>query len=497
MGVPARPHARLQSLAQLIGEVNMGKLPAGTSRTKMSKEDRDFLLKTELLLAAPEKAKSQLLASMTRKPVKAGERFISQGDRGDCFYVIQKGSCTVAMEKSGTVYPAVRIREGDLVGEMAILTGENRNAHVDAETDMVLWKIDRAEFDRLCDSHPELREFLTEMVTLRLSGSKVTAERVIGKYVIQDILGQGGWSIVYRGIHAGLNMPVAIKMLKHDLAMNTDFSAKFGNEAKIIAQLNHGNIVRVYDIEHLYRTVFIVMEYLEGMSLEYILERMPRLPLDRVLKLLVGVCDGLSYAHALGIVHQDIKPANIFVQGDNSPKLVDFGLAVHVGSTEQADMPGTPMYMAPEQIVGDPVDERTDIYSLGLTAFEMATGQRPYKIQDVSQLLLAQLEEAVPDPRSIDPHIPPELGEAIVKATRKDPLERHQNVREFSESVTELAKRMGLRKDSESREKRKMMSLFMFYRNEQQVEMNRLVERFSRELKELGAEMRVADFEDL
>ena len=157
---------------------------------------------------------------------------------------------------------------GDIVGEMAVVTGENRNSHVDAETEMELWRVSRDDFDKICEEHKELREFLTGVVTNRLEAASITSARTIGKYSLQEIVGSGGHAIVYRGVHSTLDLSVAIKMLKHKLAMDSSFMDQFEREAKIIATLNHVNIVKVYDVERLYCTVFIVMEYIDGVPLD-------------------------------------------------------------------------------------------------------------------------------------------------------------------------------------------------------------------------------------
>jgi eukaryotic-like serine/threonine-protein kinase len=464
---------------------------------RMSKDEFSFLINTDLLLAAREDAKSQLIAQMNPVELKAGERLISQGEQGDRFYLIQNGSCRVTLEKDDQIHLISRLKSGDLVGEMAILTGEIRTANVDAETDMVVWSIGRSQFDELCGVYRELREFLTQIVTRRLSSTKLTADRIIGKYTIREFLGQGGWSLVYKGAHSALNLPVAIKMLKHDMAMDPDFSEKFQNEAKVVAGLNHENIVRVYDIEHLFRTVFIMMEYLEGAALDQILENLGRLPFNRVLDLLTQICHGLNYAHSKGVVHQDIKPANIFVQEDDRAKILDFGLACPTGSEDLIGLPGTPYYMSPEQIEGDPVDERTDIYSLGITAFEIATGQRPFPQKDVKSLLQAHREEPVPDPRILNPDLPAEFAEFVDRATRKDPERRFQDAGEALDKLISLSIKTGLRGRSAAPQKRKMMNLFMFYRDEQQLELSRVVEAFARELELLGTDFRVTNFEEV
>ena len=473
--------------------------PIGVADKKIKKMqpcDLEFLMNTTLLDAIPLEAKCPLLDYMTSKHVRAGERLISQGDEGDSFYLIQEGSCAVNSEKKGVIYPIARLKAGDIVGEMAILTGERRTAHVEAETDMIIWGLTRVQFDELCSVHPDLRDFLTEIVTHRFSTEKLTTHRTVGKYLLNEILGRGGWSIVYKGIHEGLNVPVAIKMLKHTMAMNTEFSEKFKNEAKTIAHLNHENIVKVYDFEELYRTTFIIMEYLEGTSLEYILEKMPRLPLPRILDILLQVCSGLAYAHERGIVHQDIKPANIFIQTNGQARILDFGLACSPGTIDFC-LPGTVYYMSPEQIQGEIIDERTDIYSLGIMAYEMITGQRPYPEDNLAKLMDLHVNKDIPDPTILVPDLPKELLYFIRRATQRDPSARFKTVWEILRDLQPYADKMGINRQSDLGERRKMMSLFLFYQDGQQLILNRLVEDFSKELKTIGAVLRAADFKDV
>ena len=379
---------------------------------------------------------------------------------------------------------------------MAVLTGERRSTHVDAETNMDLWSLNRTQFDTLCQEHPDLRDFLTGIVTDRLSNVKLTAFRKIGKYVIKEIIGQGGWSIVYKGVHARLNFPVAIKMLKHTMAMDDDFLNKFQNEATTIARLNHPNIVKVYDIEEIYRTVFIMMEYLEGFSLDYHLEHMPKLSLPEILDIILQVCKGLEYAHKQGIIHQDIKPDNIFIQTDGVPRIVDFGLACPPGNMD-FDLPGTAFYMSPEQIRGDPVDERTDIYSLGITVYEMITGKRPFPEDGIGKLLDLHLKEDAPDPRILVPDLPDELYKFLVQSIRKDQDARLKNITEVISMLQPLAEKMGLIFQDQVRKKSKMMGLFLFYQDEHQLALNQLIDKLSTDISEIGALLRITQVEDI
>jgi CRP-like cAMP-binding protein len=465
-------------------------------KTRISQEDSQFLLDSEIFKAVPDHAKSHLLACLARVAVEEGERFIRQGEQGNSLYLIQDGSCTVLVDKDGVETPVACRKSGDLIGEMALCTGEKRTAHIQADTDMTLWRMNRVEFDQMCLEYPDLREFITEIVTNRISGSKFAPHRTIGKHVITDVIAEGGWAIVYKGLHESLNMPVAIKMLKHTMAMDADFMEKFLNEAKVIARLNHPNIVRVHDIEHLYRTVFIVMEYLSGLSLEYILRNMPRLTISQVLDYLVQVAQGLQYAHSHGIVHQDIKPANLFIGKGERLKIVDFGLACPVGAEDELDFAGTPHYMAPEQITGDLIDERTDIYSLGITAFEMATGRRPFPGEDVAAILRAHRDSPVPDPCTLNPDLPKEFNAFVQHATQKDPAERYQTVHEALTDLIPLAERHSLRHPANRARSRDDMVLLMSYGDVDKAELTKIVEDFSQRLKGLGVELRVANFQD-
>lgn len=252
-----------------------------TDPLKPSPADLLFLITASFFQAISEKGLCLLLNALRKTVVKRGERIITQGESGECLYLIQAGTCIVFVEKEGRSHVVVRLGAGDVLGEMAVLTGEPRTASVDAETDMVLWKLDLRDFESLTESHPELRLFLTEIMSNRFDSSLFVGDRTIGKYVLNSKIGTGGWGIVYRGLHKILKLPVAIKMMKHDMAMEKSFLDTFRQEAEIIARMSHPNIVSVYDIEEIYKTIFIIMEYLEGKSLKEHMKKIGPLPAKR------------------------------------------------------------------------------------------------------------------------------------------------------------------------------------------------------------------------
>ena len=389
--------------------------------------DRRFSHPARILQNIPEESTSRLLAAMEPVQVSAGETFIRQGEQGDCLYLIESGACVVSVDKYGTIHPIAVRGPGEMVGEMALITGESRNANVMAEQGTILWRIDRRLFEEICIEYPVIRLLLTEIMTNRLENAPLMADRTIGQYVVTEIQGRGSTSIVYKGRRAESHLPVAIKMLKHDLAMKQDFLDAFNHESRVLTALYHDSIVKIYDIQYLYRTVFIIMEYLNGDSLGTVLGKDSLLPPEISCRVLIDICFGLFHAHNQGVVHGDIKPSNIFVLEDYRTKIIDFGLATRLG-TRETGFYGTPRYASPEQFLGEPVTERSDIYSLGLLAYRIATGKEAFDDRDTSTLLARKLCEEIPDPRLANPAVPDNLRNFIRRASRKDPADRYPSI---------------------------------------------------------------------
>jgi hypothetical protein len=457
--------------------------------------DYEFFRTVPFLKAIHRDAVCPLLNHLTYRAFRPGERIITQGRSGNTCYIVQSGRCQVQIEKNGASHPISRIGPGEFVGEMALLTGENRSAHVVAETDVQLWALDRNLFQTLVETYPEVGTFLTEIIAERFATRKLTADRTIGKYRVTDIIGRGGFAIVYKGYHDDLKRPVAVKMLNHDLALNPEFLANFRKEARTIASLNCENIIKVYDIEERYRTVFIIMELLEGMTAREVLEKTGPIPEKEVVHILLKVCQGLKYAHDQGLVHQDIKPGNIFILPDGEIKILDFGLACACGT--ETFLSGTPYYMSPEQVECLPVDERADIYALGLTAYEMLTGIRPFAETDPFKAMQLHVDQPVPDPCKVLPTVHPDLRRFILKACCRDIEARFPHAAQAVEALHPLAERLGLTGSSSSPPKRKMSSLFLIYTEDQQLVLNRLMEEFSDKVKTEGIVLKAADFEDI
>jgi CRP-like cAMP-binding protein len=451
--------------------------------------------KTKFLRFIARKDRSPFFDKMTYRHIKAGERFVVQGALEDTAYIIQRGSCLAIVEKDGDLHPVNHYGEGDIVGGLGILTGEPRRVHVEAETDMDLWIMTRAQFEAMTNKDPALLEFITELVADRLDSRRPTAYRTIGKYVATDIIGRGAFSIVYKGKHTGLNMPVVIKMMRHDMALYPDFMESFRNEAKIIAGLAHEHIVKVYDFEERYRTLFIVMEYLKGSSLKDMIGRLRTLPPKLTANYLVQVGSALDYAHQRGIIHRDINPSNMIVQPDDQVKILDFGLACPAG-TEDFSNTGTAYYMAPEQIDGQPVDPRTDIYALGITAYEMATGRRPFPEDNTQALLDLHLNHDIPDPAHLIADIPTALRSFILRAGRCRADRRYQDMDQAIDELQPLVGDIRPPTRDASIRKQNLSALFLTHTGENQEALDRLLEEFKARALALGADVKMTDHEE-
>jgi serine/threonine protein kinase len=283
-------------------------------------------------------------------------------------------------------------------------------------------------------------------------------------------------------------------MLKHDMATNSDFIKNFRKEARTIAKFNHENIVKVYDFEERFQTLFIMMEHLEGMSLRTLLNRLVKLPPLRVVDYLLQICAGLQYAHAKSVVHQDIKPGNIFILPNEKIKILDFGLACPCGS--ENFLTGTPFYMSPEQIDCMPVDARADIFALGLTAYEMLTGQRPFKEENGWKVMDLLLKQDVPDPMDIVPDLPNGLGKFLMKACARNLSRRYQNVSEVVRDLHPLIKNNRRVQRAHYPEERKTASMFLLYRDEHQPALNRMMEDFCDSVNTLGVVCKTSEFNE-
>jgi serine/threonine-protein kinase len=250
----------------------------------------------------------------------------------------------------------------------------------------------------------------------------------IGNCRVLGEIGSGGMAVVYRAVQEPLGRTVAIKALKPSIAVDSGFAKRFEREAHFMASLQHENILHVYDFIKERGTMYIVMEYVQGIDLYDLLEITPRLPVDVAAILTLQVARALDYAHFRGIIHRDIKPANVMISHQGEVKLMDFGIARDdklSDLTETGTGLGTPSYMSPEQILGDKLDFRSDVFSVGIVLYQMLTGRKPF-IEDDARTVMQKIRlDRYTSPRKLNAHVPRTLERIMARCMEKMPANRY------------------------------------------------------------------------
>jgi len=245
------------------------------------------------------------------------------------------------------------------------------------------------------------------------------------RYRIISLLGAGGMGEVYRATDLRLGQAVALKFLPEEMALDAKALARFHNEVRIARQVGHANVCRVYDLGEVEGLPYLSMEYVDGEDLHSLLRRIGRLPSDKALEIARKLCAGLSAAHDKGVLHLDLKPANIMIDGRGHVLITDFGLAGVMGQIEGAEARnGTPGYMAPEQLTGKEVSVQSDIYALGVVLYEMFTGKRPFQAATRAELVKLSEEGMPPAPRMVVKDIDPAVESVILRCLAPDPKNR-------------------------------------------------------------------------
>lgn len=272
---------------------------------------------------------------------------------------------------------------------------------------------------------------------------KFIGKRLDGRYEFKELIGIGGMANVYKAFDIVDQKDVAIKILKEEFLGNEEFVKRFRNESKAVATLSHPNIVRIFDVNFGDRIQYIVMEYIDGITLKEFIEKSTVLSWKDTVHFTVQILRALQHAHDKGIVHRDIKPQNIMLLEDGTIKVMDFGIArfardEHKATTDKAI--GSVHYISPEQASGEPTDEKSDLYSVGVMMYEMLTGKLPFDGETPEQVAVMQMQAIAPAPRTINEEIPEGLEEIIVRAMQKDPGKRYQSAAEMLRDIDEFKK---------------------------------------------------------
>lgn len=266
-----------------------------------------------------------------------------------------------------------------------------------------------------------------------------------GRYEIIKELGKGSMGMVFQAHDPNLDIQVALKVLRQDRVVSEAFVKRFLSEAKALGRLDHPNIVRVYNVDEDAGTVYIAMEFIEGEPLNEVMQKKKFSP-GEIIEFGITVAEALDYAHQKGIVHRDVKPSNILVRPEGRLKITDFGIARIEDpeghqQTQAGEILGTPAYMSPEQVESKPVDGRSDLFSLGIILYELSTGTRPFKGENLASVFNAIIKGSPSQIREAAPAIPEELSKIIMKCLEKSPDERFKTGRELAEALKDSTKK--------------------------------------------------------
>jgi serine/threonine-protein kinase len=292
-----------------------------------------------------------------------------------------------------------------------------------------------SRLDKLREKKENIRRKMESEQNAGGFAGEASARSNESRYERIEEIGKGGMGVIYKARDKVLDRVIALKVLYASLQKNKKIIDTFVREAKSAAALNHLNIVTIFDAGIEKGSYYIAMEYIEGNTMREIVKKKP-LSIPQVLGILKQVCRGLIYAHSKHIVHRDLTTNNIMLSKKKVVKIMDFGLARVIRDllSEQSIIGGTPSYMSPEQVEGDPIDHRTDIYTLGVTLFEMTTGELPFKEGNIG---FHHLNTMPPVPNSLRPEIPAFLNDIIVRCMQKKREDRYQSVSELLMDIQE------------------------------------------------------------
>jgi HAMP domain-containing protein len=328
-----------------------------------------------------------------------------------------------------------RAADGDYAAEIPVRGGDEIGRLAESVRAMLVDLREKRELVDFLSSDARPREQAARIADPAIGDGLRTGQKLAGRYEIIEPIGSGGMGTVYRALDLELSEPVAIKTLRREFVTDSTALARFKSELRLARRISHRNVVRTHDLGEADGMYFITMEYVEGKSVKALITERGRLPVHATLPIARQLCRALEVAHEAGIVHRDIKPHNMVLAPDGVLKVMDFGIARLLGRTQgmtQTGMVvGTPEYMAPEQLLGEDVDARADIYAVGVVIYECLTGRTPHTADNPMALISRVLEQPPVPPHELVPDIPLKLSEAVLAALHRDRGKRPRTVVEL------------------------------------------------------------------
>ena len=414
-------------------------LPSNSTETSLNETDQItvkdlyFLLNTKFITAVPIQYQAPLLNCFKKRqfPAKA----VIKGDTKGQFFLclIQEGSCKVLLTSANMEDKTGQQRQcGDMLGITTFLKADSSPAmQAIALTPMTVWQIDADKYQLMGRDYSELLAFSSYLLIGGIELSHKSPLRQIGKYTISHFIGAGPNGFVYKAYHQDTKQPpAAIKFLQHSTAALQSGRTDFYSGKDKIKALSHPHIEAFNTIETIYRTTGLTMNCLDGEPLEEILARCPRLPFERSIKYLIQTARAMTHAHDKGVIHANLKPANIFITREDQVRVTDFRLTGFLPSSD-AVTDEFVYYMPPEMAAGNAAVSQSDIYSIGIMAFEFFTGQQPFTGSSDQQIMAMHQAAAFPDPRDVMPDLPAPIRDIILNACKKAPEDRYQAMADF------------------------------------------------------------------
>ncbi|NUQ61518.1 MAG: protein kinase [Pirellulales bacterium] len=394
----------------------------------VSEERVGSLRRTWPFSELPAAAVRELAAAAEEKTYSPDERLIRQGEACRRLVLLVRGTVEVQVEEHGHRHTIATVRTAALFGEMSLLSGAMSTASVVATSAVLSLEIPAAEVERIAAGHPLIRSALGGLVADRLGGQSVDAlvGKEVGGYHVLRCVGRGGMAVVYEAEHSETRRRVALKMMSHRYIHDLELHSRFQREAEIGKKLRHRNICRVRGTFTALGTNFMVLDFCEGMTLDERIRR-GRLPEDEVRRILGQLAAALEYAHRKGVCHRDLKPSNVMLDGSGRVKLMDFGLARIMDAPEftcRGRLLGTPRYMPPEQLAGEPVDFRADLFAFGCVAYEMLTGRPLFPEASYLSIVERHAQWSLPAPQLIRRGLGRDLYEVLRDSLAKEPDRR-------------------------------------------------------------------------
>jgi CRP-like cAMP-binding protein len=377
----------------------------------------------------PNSLVKSLEESMMPATYEVGEFLMREGEDGDGLFLMLDGEVSIRAGDEDRVL--ARVEGLAILGEMALLTDEPRTADVIAKTPVTGRFLPQKVFDGLATRYPVISRVMTQLFADRLGkrGHDALAGKQLDRFMVKSRLGRGGMAIVYQGIDTENNAPVALKMMSHRLVYDHRALRLFQSEARIIEDFDHPNIVKTTGRFKAFRSMFIAMEFCEGIALDEILHLHGPLDPDRFRTIFAQLASALAYAHEHNVVHRDIKPSNVMVSDDNVVKLMDFGLANPIDVIkDDGFVAGTPRYMAPEQAKAQALSGRADIFAFGCTAFRVLTGETVITGTSVTEAIEQHENWTTPDLSRFDE----DIAQVLEKCLQVDEAKRDIDLNEVA-----------------------------------------------------------------